>query len=244
MAKDMKLHLVAYGLRRKGLQYDDILTELERLFGTEAPSKAVLHRWASRESSCTCPWHDWTILLENDSDINHSRAVSLFSAGHDIVTIATTLKMPVEVIEAWGSKDYPCYCGSHGWLYTNTAVIVSEPKENLSMIPSSSSIDEASQSAILTVLDAAANAIRRGDVVPRSWKDILDTLKVVDQILNPSNERMSAPQRTPGGMKLTESRSITIPTPEPGSSYLKERSKKLANELMSAVGIETGNVEE
>jgi hypothetical protein len=243
MAKDTRLHLVAYGFRRKGLQFDDIVIEMEKLYGATAPSKAVLHRWASRESSCTCPWHDWTTLLENDNDLSHSRAVSIYSIGHDIVVIANTLNMPVEVIEAWGREDYPCYCGSHGWLVSN-AVDVVPPKENMQIIPVSYDIKEANQTAILTILDAAANAVRKGDVAPRSWKDILDTLKMVDLILNPAPSYDRTSTRSPGGMKLTESRSLTIPPPESGSVYMKERSKQLASELMSAVGIHTENAEE
>jgi hypothetical protein len=237
MSLDIGLHKEVYLLRRKGLQFQDILEKMAEKYGDEAPSKPILHRWASKESSCTCPWHDWQLLLALDTDVNHARAMSLRAADYDIAVIAQELKVSVELVAGWAEVDYPCFCGSHGWgLITQSVPAVIELRD---LVPlTSETTTEARDMAMLAILDATSDAVRRRDVVPKNWRDVLETIKTIHTVLS---ER--GPGVTPGkaGVKLSETRTRTISVPTDGTSLvLEEKSKELAAELMAAAGMSPG----
>jgi hypothetical protein len=236
MALDINLHRTAYLLRRRGLSFEEIVDHLNESLGEDqSPSKPVLHRWASKESSCNCIWHNWQWLLEIDTNEIHMKAFGLVAANHDNTIIAETLNVPLELVNEWSSKEYPCFCGCHGWVKpVSQDLITINNTPSMLMITSSNPV-EANEQALLTVIESVRHAVAKGDVVPRSWRDVLDTVKTVSEILG-----KPTPVKSSKGIKVSETRSVTIPD---GSS-VHNSNRALANELMQAVGLDPKVLEE
>lgn len=238
---DLSLHKMSYFLRRKGLSFEEIVDHFkESLEEDQVPSEPVLHRWASKEASCTCPWHNWSLLLEMDTNEIHTKAFGLAAANYNNLVIASTLNVPLELVDEWGTKEYPCYCGCHGWTKPASQDLITIEKNSPLMIITSTNPVEAHEQALLTVIESARQAVAKGDVVPRSWRDVLDTLKAVSEILGkPAPTKINSK----GGIKVSETRSVTIPSDGRGSAA-QNASRALADDLMHAVGLDPKILEE
>lgn len=216
MAYTSDQHRQAYFLFRQGLRFAEIAERLEA-------SPAAVHRWSTAESNCQCPWHDWNMLKISDSDENHRRAMTLFAAGHSENQIAAALGVQLGIIEEWKSNDYPCQCGSHGWAISSgnhLAPFLNETSKELLPIPITT-VEFSQENAINVALEALSTAVRKGDVAPRSWRDVLDTLKTVHEIINSKTLPRSLK------MKETTSRSVEIPGGDDPQNKLDSLSKEI-----------------
>lgn len=232
MAKDSRLHKEAYFLHRQGNNLVDIVSQL----GESSP--AAIHRWSTSDTSCSCPWHNWQQLKSiYDTDDNHGKAMTLAAAGHPDERIAAALSISKEIVEAWSQKDYPCHCGCHGWSGVQTSskqLEVTKPDIIFSPALLPTDVGDAHDVAIHVTLDALAKSIRAGDVAPRSWRDVLDTLKLVNE-LRTQRRQSPFPSDTPS-VEVTETRKVKVT----GGESTESKQQGLENDILASCGLPPG----
>lgn len=230
MSHDPELHKRAYFEFRKGLRFQEIAKALDLPQG-------VIHRWSTEAPECNCCWHSWNKLNSLDNDENHRKAYALKSLGHSVDAISQALGLAVNIIESWGESDYPCNCGMHSW-----GSIQIPNRETLAIIPSeppplpdtiSAPIPHSLELSLHVTLESLSRNIHSGDVAPRSWKDVLETLKTVHQIIKEERGRRPIDPSSPLTFKEKTERSVSIPADS--LDQLDKRKSDLASELLSIV---------
>jgi hypothetical protein len=196
-------------------------------------SIATLHRWSSDDPSCDCSWHKWSALKLLDSDENHSRALGLRGSGHNVEQISIGLGVPLDIVQSWGDKNYPCMCGSHGWLTGLTEIVVAEKLSlpSLVVISDSGTINSSHTTALITVLDSLSQAVQKGEVALRSWRDVLDTLKICSEVIEKLGSLPN--DKKPSVARIKESRTVEFPMKEGTSADLTRKASSLSEELMA-----------
>lgn len=221
-------HKLAYLSYKSGMRTDEIATHL-------GVSRGTIIKWRSNDLACKCPYHNWKILDTIDTEVNHRRAYALFGAGHGEKEIASGLGIPFDLVKAW-SEEYPCVCGCHNWHVkkpTTTTILDEAPiadidipkvSQSLATLPNTS-VPEAQIMSLHVILQALSLSVEKQDVVPRSWKDVLDTIKTVSEIvsnLNPSSN-IQPNQKA----KFVRTESYEIPTEDSA----QEKTIQLADQL-------------
>jgi len=223
-------HKMAYLAHKSGMRTEEIATRL-------GVSNTTIISWKSIAKKCTCPWHNWLVLTSLDTPVNHRRAFALASTGHSFADIGTGLGVPKELVEEWSKKSFPCSCGCHEWAQSNEIVkapaadlidIKNEMPPIVANMADNMPVSDAQNSALHVTLNALSLAIQKEDVVPRSWKDVLDTLKTVSDIVKDLTPR--GPVLTPDKMARF-SRTESFEIPEDSSSGVSEKTINLATQL-------------
>ena len=231
-AENILRHKMAYLAFKGGMRTEEISTRL-------GVSSTTIISWRSANAiKCSCPWHNWNLLTTIDTPVNHRRAFALASTGHSNQEIGLGLGVPPELVEEWGIKSYPCGCGCHDWSIDNTAVdkapiadlinVENEMPTSIVQTPINIPVEDAQTSTLHVTLNALSMAIQKNEVVPRSWKDVLDTLKTVSEIvkdLSPSVPAIS-PEKV---AKFSRTESFEIPGGSP--TDVSEKTIALATQL-------------
>ena len=229
MSHDPEMHKRAYLEFRKGLRFQEIAKALEIPQG-------VIHRWSTEAPECDCCWHSWNKLNSVDNDENHRKAFALKSLGHSVDAISESLGIAVNIVESWGNKDYPCNCGMHSWgsiqlpSRETLDIVPSDPPPLPSVLPSP--IAHSLELSLHVTLDSLSKNVNSGDVAPRSWKDVLETLKTVHQILKEERGKTISPS-TPLTFSEKTERSVSLPAAS--LANLEKKQSDLASELLSIV---------
>lgn len=215
---EMQKHKMAYLAFKSGMRTEEISNRL-------GVSNTTIVSWRSNSTKCTCPWHNWNVLITLDTPVNHRRAFALASTGHGFKEIGLGLGIPVELVEEWSIKSYPCTCGCHDWKSGDNldkapvAELVSIKNEDFSPItsvPMNAPIHDAQTTTLHVTMRALSMAVQKEDVVPRSWKDVLDTLKTVSEIIKDLTPK--APVISPDKVaKFSRTETFEIPGENPNS---------------------------
>jgi len=189
MARDKEImiqkHKMAYLAHKSGMRTEEIANRL-------GVANTTITSWRSNNMKCICPWHNWSVLITLDTPVNHRRAFALASTGHSFKDIGSGLGVPSELVEEWSIKSFPCTCGCHDWgLNANTEEapsadlvdIKNESMTSIAPVPINTPVLDAQTTTLHVTMHALSVAVQKEAVVPRSWKDVLDTLKTVSEII-------------------------------------------------------------
>ena len=232
MAKEIEIqkHKLAYLAYKGGSRTEEIASRL-------GVANATIISWRSPSGvKCSCPWHNWGALTTIDTPVNHRRAFALASTGHSFEDIAAGLGIPIELVTEWSVKSFPCSCGCHDWAQkeVNDAPVadIIDIKSNNSLspipMPVNTSVEDAQTSTLHVTLNALSMAVQKEDVVPRSWKDVLDTLKTVSDIVKDLAPK--TPILSPDNMARF-SRTESFEIPQSNSDVLRDETTTLASQL-------------
>ncbi len=230
MAKEVEIqkHKMAYLAFKNGMRTEEIANRL-------GVANTTITSWRSNNMKCTCPWHNWNVLTTLDTPVNHRRAFALASTGHSFKDIGLGLGVPPELVEEWSIKSFPCNCGCHEWSQSSvdeapTADIIDIKNNNLPTvsIPAGVSVIDAQTSTLHVTMNALSLAVQKEVVVPRSWKDVLDTLKTVSEIVKDLAPK--TPVLSPDAVtRFSRTESFEIPQNNPDT--LGDEAINLASQL-------------
>jgi len=128
----------------------------------------------------------------------HKRAFELFCRGLHKRQIAQALGVSVGTVTYWASAECKCSCGFHNWSERKElAQFETEDCDDLS------SELESAESAVVSadlvefrgllglMLTTLKQQIENGDIKPRTWTDLLETLKLMEKFKEflPDNKR-------------------------------------------------------
>jgi len=234
MAKDKNIeiqkHKMAYLAFKSGMRTEEISNRL-------GVSNTTIISWRSNNTKCPCPWHNWNVLITLDTPVNHRRAFALASTGHSFKEIGLGLGIPVELVEEWSIKSYPCTCGCHDWKSGSDldeapiAELVdtrSESSMPVISVPMNTPVADAQTTTLHVTMHALSMAVQKEEVVPRSWKDVLDTLKTVSEIIKDLTPRV--PVISPDKVAKF-SRTETFEIPGENTNSVGEDAITLASQL-------------
>ena len=215
MYYDVELHRRAYLVYRSSQTWAEFLERVHKEWtelGINVPSEDTFKKWSQAKTKCACPWHGWSELSRKDIPTNHKTARSLALEGkQSLRNISEVLGVPADLVQEWGMADFPCSCGYHGWLPElrgDVSQVEDQLRELVEVVESTPSaevlpevdvpehIRDATHVATLSVIRGLIGAIETGKVVPRSWKDVIDTLQTLKSLL-PDLSRRSLPYEEP-----------------------------------------------